>query len=258
MDFAPLLEMLGSPDPVVRDDRGCTELINGLRHGEWDSQLIEIGGALVERFEHPDVQARTFAPLVLATVVERNLVEPDIVRRWRDAFTSWWLGEKDLRGWDDRLGWLHAIAHGADLVRAIGTSPRLTAPETGALLAVVGARVTAQTSYRYAQMEEDRVARAIGRILSREDLAPDDATAWLATVDELFASRGPGPLPVPVANTLAVLRATYVMADRGGATWGTVLADEIAKRLNYAFPAYPALRRPPDAAASEPASAPSK
>jgi hypothetical protein len=97
-------------------------------------------------------------------------------------------------------------------------------------------------------MEEDRVARAIGRILTRKDLTRSHATGWLGSVDRLFAGGGPGPLPVPVANTLAVLRATYVMADRGGTAWGAVVADEIAERLHYAFPAYPSARRPRDAA----------
>jgi len=253
VDFELLLEMLGSPDPVQRDDGACTELINRVRRGEFDDRLGQLGDALVDRFAYPEVQARTSAPLVLAAVVERDRVEPEVTRGWRDAFTSWWLGEKDLRGWDDRLGWLHAIAHGADLVRAFGTRSRLSPQETGALLVSVGDRVTAETDYRYAQMEEDRVARAIGRILTRQDLTRSDATGWLEAVDRLFATGGPGSLPIPVANTLAVLRATYIMADRGGTAWGSTLADGIAERLHYAFPAYPAARRSRDAG-SHPAS----
>ncbi|MFB9237996.1 DUF2785 domain-containing protein [Plantactinospora siamensis] len=247
MDFDPLLEMLSSPDPVQRDDGACTELINTVRRGKFDDRLVELGDALVDRFTYPEVQARTSAPLVLAAVVERDRVEPEVARGWRDAFTSWWLGEKDLRGWDDRLGWLHAIAHGADLVRAFGTRPRFSPKETGTLLAIVGDRVAAETDYRYAQMEEDRVARAIGRILTRQDLTRSDATGWLDSVDRLFATGGPGSLPIPVANTLAVLRATYITADRSGTAWGSALADEIAERLHFAFPAYPAVRPPRDA-----------
>jgi hypothetical protein len=65
------------------------------------------------------------------------------------------------------LGWLHAIAHGADLVGALGSSPRLTGGELAELLNVAARRMTALTDYRYAQMEEDRLARAIVSILAQ-------------------------------------------------------------------------------------------
>jgi hypothetical protein len=242
MDLEHLLTMLASPDPACRDGKAYPELVDRLRRGEWDDRLVEIGDLLVRRFEHPEVQARTFAPSVLAAVVERDAVDTGTVRSWRDAFVSWWLGENDLRGWDQRLGWLHAVAHGADLVGALGALPGLTGTEAGALITVVGRRITAETGYRYAQMEEDRLARAVGRILARADLTAADATDWLALVDQLFAEGGPGPLPVPVANTLATLRAVYIVADRGGTIRGTAVADAIAGRLHTAFPAYPAVR----------------
>ncbi|HZE00056.1 MAG TPA: DUF2785 domain-containing protein, partial [Micromonosporaceae bacterium] len=45
------------------------------------------------------------------------------VRDWQRAVGAWFLGETDLRGWDDQLGWLHAIAHGAD-TPAVPARPR--------------------------------------------------------------------------------------------------------------------------------------
>lgn len=102
--------------------------------------------------------------------------------------------------------------------------------------------MTAHTDYRYAQMEEDRLARAIVAILAQERLVVASATGWLQVVDELFAGGGPGPLPVPVANTLAVLRAGYVMADRRALPHRTAVTDGIAQRLHYAFGAYPLVR----------------
>jgi hypothetical protein len=156
-----------------------------------------------------------------------------------EPFAAWWVAEADLRGWDDKLGWLHAVAHGADLAGAFGVSPGLDAAD---VLTVIARRVVAPTGYQYAQMEEDRVARAIVRILGRPGLTPEAATGWLAVVDELFATGGPGSLPVPVANTLAVLRATYVMADRAPTPHPRAVTDAIATRLHLVFPAYAASR----------------
>ena len=143
---------------------------------------------------------------------------------------------------EDRLGWLHAVAHGADLAGAFGASPRLSAAELADLLTVVAERIVAPTGYRYAQMEEDRVARATVRILARPELTAAAATGWLDTVDRLFATGEPGPLPIPVANSLAVLRAMYVMADRRALPHRTAVTDAVAARLHEVFGAYPAIR----------------
>nr|WP_296063926.1 DUF2785 domain-containing protein [uncultured Actinoplanes sp.] len=219
-----LVTDLAAADPAVRDEKAYPELVSLIRSGELDDRLVPLGDAMVGRLGHPEIQARTFAPLILAAIVDRGITGPG----WYEAFAAWWLAETDLRGWDDRLGWLHAIAHGADLAGAFGSPDALD---------LVARRVTAPTGYHFAQMEEDRVARAVVRILTRPDVDP---TGWLSVVDDLFATGGPGPLPVPVANTLAVLRATYVMADRRDLPHRAAVTDGIARRLHEAFPAYPA------------------
>src|ERR1700754_287153 len=193
--------MLGSPDPVVRDETAYEQLAERIRVGAVDDRLVHIGDVMADRFGHPEIQARTFAPLILAAVARRSVVDISTLRRWRDAFAAWWLAEDDLRGWDARLGWLHAVAHGADLVGALGVS--LTAPEASELLVLVAERVTAPTDYRYAQMEEDRLARAVGEILARDDLAT--ATKWLGGVDRVFSRGGPGPVAVAAAHPRAVV-----------------------------------------------------
>lgn len=244
--FDELVAMLAAADPRVRDDQAYLVVVSWIRRGVLDGRLVAVGDIMVKRLGHPEVQARTFAPLILAALVERdaamNLLDPPTVLRWRDAFAAWWLAETDIRGWDDRLGWLHAIAHGADLAGALGSSPRLPAADLAGMLAMVAARVVAPTWYRYAQMEEDRVARAIIRILARPGLTTAGATGWLSIVDRLFATAEPGPVPIPVANTLAVLRAVYVMADRRALPHRQAVTDAVAARLHEAFDAYPATR----------------
>jgi hypothetical protein len=246
VSLAELLDMLAAPDPNVRDGRAYRTLVDWVRSGALDSRLTMLGDTLAGRLTHPEVQARTFAPLILAAAVDRDrtaqVLDGDTVRRWRDALTAWWPAERDLRGWDERLGWLHAVAHGADLAGALGASPRLAVPDLIALLHLVGRRTVAPTQYRFAQMEEDRIARALMRILARPQLTESDATGWLSRVDELFDNGGPGPLPPPVGNTLAVLRALYVMADRHAVVHRTAITDAVAARLHVAFDAYPAGR----------------
>ena len=241
-----LLDMLAASDPQVRDGRAYPTMVSWIRDGRLDTRLARLGDTLIDRLAHPEVQARTFAPLVLAAAVDRDrqtgVLNGTVVHRWLNAFAAWWLAETDVRGWDERLGWLHAVAHGADLAGALGASPRLAASELTALLDVVGRRIVAPTTYRYEHMEEDRIARALTRILTRSQLNEADATRWLIRVDELFDTGGPGPLPVPVGNTLTVLRAFYVMADRHALPHRTTITDALAVRLHTAFDAYPPRR----------------
>lgn len=234
-----LTDMLAAADPAVRDDLAYSILITWIRRGVLDDRLAALGDLMVSRLAHPEIQARTFAPLILAAAVDRDTAAGVLgeagPREWFELFAAWWVAEPDIRGWDDQLGWLHAVAHGADLAGALGVSAGLAAAE---VLTVIARRVVAPTGYQYAQMEEDRVARAIVRVLGRPGLTAEEATGWLAVIDELFATGGPGSLPVPVANTLAVLRATYVMADRAPTPHARAVTDAIAGRLHLVFPAY--------------------
>jgi hypothetical protein len=241
--LAELLEMLTSPDPVVRDDQAYTVLVTGVRRGELDERLGELGDRLVAMFGHPEIQARAFAPVILAAVVHRDAeaggLDDGTVRRWRAAFAGWWPAESDVRGWGGALGWLHAVAHGADLAGAFGASPRSSAADLAELLRVIARRFVAATGYQYAHLEEDRVARAMIRILARPELTAEDATGWLSIVDDLLATGEPGPLPTPVANTMAVLRALYVMAHRKPLPHRRWVLEGVANRLHVVCADYP-------------------
>ncbi|MEV0839775.1 DUF2785 domain-containing protein [Actinocatenispora sera] len=251
---AELLELLTSPDPEVRDWQAREVLRRWIERGVLDERLAALGDAMVERFTHPQVQARTFAPLILANTVDRataaGLLDAATLAGWRSAFAGWWLTEPDVRGWDDELGWLHAVAHGSDVVVAFGRSPRTAAPELADLLTLVAERTVTRTDYRYAQQEEDRLARALAHTLARPELTEAQATGWLASIDRLFATGEPGPVPVEAANTFAVLRAAYVMIDRRAIPHRAAVTDAIAARLHEVFPPYPARRAPADPASS--------
>jgi hypothetical protein len=243
-----LLELLTSPDPAIRDDQAREVLRRWIERGVLDDRLAAIGERMVARFAHRQVQARAFAPLILANAIDRDTaaeaLDAETLARWRGAFAGWWLAETEVRGWDDELGWLHVVAHGSDVVAAYGRSPRTTATELADLLTLVAERTVAPTDYRYAQQEEDRLARALAATLARPELSEAQATGWFGPIDRLFATGEPGPLPIDAANTFAVLRAAYLMVDRRAVPHRTAVCDAIAARMHEVFPAYPATREP--------------
>jgi hypothetical protein len=120
-----------------------------------------------------------------------------------------------LRGWDDRLGWLHAVAHGADTVRAFARSPRFDAPDLLALIGVTVDRLAADAGYLFAHGEDDRVAYALASVLVRAELSAEQATTWLDRIAAAVEPGPPGPVPAWASNALRTLGSLYVFADRG-------------------------------------------
>ncbi|MFJ4953043.1 DUF2785 domain-containing protein [Streptomyces sp. NPDC088760] len=82
--------------------------------------------------------------------------------RWYAAFSAWYPAEQDTRGWDDSLGWLHAVAHGADAAAAFA---RVLPNRREELLELCARRMTARQSDHHVQLEDARLARALTRIL---------------------------------------------------------------------------------------------
>jgi hypothetical protein len=228
-----LSEMLSSPDPVVRDDHAYTAAAQWIREGRLDEELTALGEAAVARFDHPEVQARTFAPLLLRCVLDRNrsegVLERATVERWFAAFARWYPAEPDTRGWDDALGWLHAVAHGADAAAAFAQA----LPERRTDILDLCARRIAATgaTERYLQLEDARLARAITGILTRPGLTRAEATNWLDVPAKALEGGGPGPVPTWAFNVFATLQSLHLHLTRGLADGGVPPhADAVASR----------------------------
>ncbi len=212
-ELAAVVAALRSPDPVERDERAYSRLV-GWVPGLAAERRLALGDAMAARFQDPEIQARAFAPLVLGRLVRTGALRPG----WLDAFTRWYPAETDLRGHHPELGWLHAVAHGADLLAAFGQHPEVD-PEP--LLALGAARLLAPTGHVFDAMEDDRLGFALALSLTRPDLTPAQSVGWLDAVAEVFATGRPGPMPAEVSNTLRTLRVVHLLAACGvRPTWG--------------------------------------
>jgi Protein of unknown function (DUF2785) len=151
---AELAEALADPDPRIRDGAAYATLATWIENGTHDAQLAWLGGQMAARLSDPRIQARAFAPLVLGWVAGRGSFDESWVRE----FERWYPAETDLRGYDDQLGWLHAVAHGADLVGVLGTDRRIRPERT---LELAARRLIADTEYMWRDQEDDRLGYAI-------------------------------------------------------------------------------------------------
>ncbi|GHJ43082.1 hypothetical protein Cs7R123_04240 [Catellatospora sp. TT07R-123] len=223
---AELSGMLRAADPAIRDRTAYSVVATWIGRGDLDAHLVALGDEMAARFADPEIQARTFAPLILDSIVSRGVFAPS----WLAAFTAWYADERDIRGYDPQLGWLHAVAHGADLLGAFGLAPQVGPAELAGLLALGARRMLAPTDHLFAAWEDDRLADALARVLTRAELDQAQALGWLdLIVEELRAAGRPVPVPARTVNTMHTLRMLYVLVDRGRRGWNPADPAEVAR-----------------------------
>lgn len=201
--------LLRSPDPQVRDRQAYSTLATWIGNGLLSAELLRaLGDEMVARFADDEIQARTFAPLILDSIVSQGVFEPS----WVPPFERWYVAEEDLRGHDPKLGWLHAVAHGSDLLAALG---RVHAVEPVQMLRLGIGRLLTPTEYVLRDLEDDRLGFALAVTLTRQDLLETDATSWLDPAVRAVAAVPADGIRPEISNTLRTLRVVYAMVDHG-------------------------------------------
>jgi hypothetical protein len=91
--------------------------------------------------------------------------------------------ERDLRGYDAKLGWIHANAHTSDLLQALAGSPLLTKEEQSRILSAIAARLSSAPEV-YTQGEQDRMAAAVLAVIRRSDFDAAYFEIWLTRLHD--------------------------------------------------------------------------
>ncbi len=239
-----LLPCLESPDPKLRDDLAYTILAWQIRKGQLTPKTLHaIEAELRDRLFPNDGSGNgfrhTFAALALASVAAADARAPFLDDAERErlllAATRYLIELRDWRGYDEREGWRHGVAHGADLVAVLASHPKLGPEALGAILDAAAHQVSPPGAPPYVFGEPERLATAIVAVAKRGIVG--DA-AWQKWLDRVAA-------PAPFAewnavwsslpgltkrhNTIAFLSALE-LALRGAEPPLAVLAGEVAKR----------------------------
>ena len=219
-----LSELLGSPDPELRDDFGygiCAAWIwqqrlltpdelRRLAH-LWRLNLEEGIGETSDN----GVLLRSFSALDLSLLValdnQSPVFEADDFRQLLDAALTYLESEADLRGWIAGLGWLHSTAHTADLLKHLARSRHLTREDQTTMLLAIADKLEHTHGLVYAFGEDERLAAAVLSLLAREDFEPEAFSAFLQQMAELRVSREFDPeLFAARQNHKNLLRALHV------------------------------------------------
>jgi Protein of unknown function (DUF2785) len=185
---------LGSKDPELRDDLAytilatwiveqkqlsATELTSVL--DEWQKNLLAGIGETVG----DGVLKRSFSALCLAALAERDLKTPFLGEaRYRTLLAdalAYLKDERDLRGFDPAIGWIHATAHTADLLAALASNPFFKAEDQRRLLDALSERLSsAHEVFSYG--EQNRLALAAATIVRRRDFDLEAFHQWLTAL----------------------------------------------------------------------------
>jgi hypothetical protein len=218
-----LTSMLGSPDPQMRDGLAYPTLATWIDRGVYDDLIVGLGdgmaAGLVVGLGEQDTDSvfrRAFSVLVLAECIDRDnqqgLVPGAKLMEWGDRIASWYLRERDLRGFVPDKGWAHTVAHGADAIGVLARSAHFGRNELTVLLDVIGDRVLAPAEAPFTHGEPDRMALATMTVLRRNVVPLAVVEPWVARLAagaERSSVADSDPF-LPTANAEAFLRALHL------------------------------------------------
>jgi hypothetical protein len=251
---AELTELLGTPDSELRE-LALAVLCTWIERGVYDDLLPGLGDGIatglltgVGERGNDGVFRRSFSALVVADVIDRDTRRPRVTRskihEWGDRLATWFLGERDERGFVPGHGWAHAIAHGADAFGALARSPHCGPGELLVVLDVIGDRVVRTTDEVWYSGEPDRLAMAALQVFKR-GLVPDELVdSWLERIAIAARLRRIGvetdDVYLRTGNAAAFLRALYLQLALGPSAppRRTDLVLQLVEHLRRAHPAY--------------------
>ena len=183
-----LIPCVSSPDPALRDVVLFEALQHWLRARQLSNEtMLALADDLEPRLSAPEGQGfeRPFAALILSEVARADRIEPYLSaeRRARllDSSIAYLRGVRDYRGFDERVGWRHGVAHGADLMLQLSLNPALGKPELERIRDAVASQLQPEGHF-YIYGESARLAGAIVYMAQRGVLSEAEWTAWFAAL----------------------------------------------------------------------------
>lgn len=228
-----LMGMLSSEDPEVRDTQAYSTLAHWTRAGHFDTVLRELGDEAAYGLSNESVLVRSFSALVLSEAIRRDrlaaVLPEHIVAIWMECWMRWYPNEPDVRSFEEDVGWIHSVAHGADVARELALHAIMSNDELRHLMENLTERLKSLPIHLN-QTEDDRLALAILAVFSREDYEPEDVEEWAGTYRRLWTDLEPGLISPGPALAVRILHSLHTLLHLGATVEGVMLRPAYPER----------------------------
>jgi len=180
-----LVPCLGDPNPQLRDGIAFEALSTWMRSGELDvPTLRKLRDLMMPGLAAWDAAGfrAPFSALVMAEVARTDRIKPWMTADEREAMvqaaTKFLPSVKDYRGFNDKDGWRHGVAHGSDFVLQLALNPGVNKAQLDRLLEAIASQVAPATAPAYHNAESERLAQPVFFIAQRGMHDEDEWNAW--------------------------------------------------------------------------------
>lgn len=185
-----LADCLSDSDPEIRDGVAYQGLATWMRARALNAETLRsLKQTLLEMLEDDgDLRGfgKPFAALVLSEIARVDRISPYLSNYDRTAFVKasadYMASIDDYRGFNDRTGWRHNVAHGADWLMQLSLNDNITREDFVRLRDAVATQVRADGKHAYIHGEPDRLARPIIFLARRGAFTEQEWTQWLTTL----------------------------------------------------------------------------
>ena len=198
-----LLDHIGDPNPEIRDElvftslaRGIQEELFSLEQFQFISEEVSSDEGLYKEIDSRGVSAlkRSFRALIYANLLScdgtqeslyyQQLPSP-IKATMLNQGLHYLTKEKETTGYDPQFGWIHAFAHGADLLTEVICHPSFPKSDIAEAFEIIG-EIFKRVEISFTNDEDWRLARVLYEPILRGKIEPSLLTAWLQTVEFPF------------------------------------------------------------------------
>ena len=195
-----LLDHLGDPSPEIRDDLVFTSFARGIQEGLFsqgqfhfiaeeissdvglDKEIDQVGLSTLER----SFRALIYDNLLSADANQQSVFYQGLKAEIRNALLNQGLyylsKEEDTTGFSSQYGWVHAFAHGADLLTEVVCHPAFPISRVHEVFDILG-QLFKRISIRFTDDEDWRLARVLYEPILQGKLEQEEVASWIKTVD---------------------------------------------------------------------------
>ena len=195
-----LLDHLGDSSPEIRDDLVFTSFARGIQEelftqeqfhfiaeeissdGGLDKEIDKVGLSTLER----SFRALIYANLLSADANQQSIFYQGLKAEIRNVLLNQGLyylsKEKDTTGFSSQYGWVHAFAHGADLLTEVVCHPDFPKNRVHEVFEILG-QLFKRISIRFIDDEEWRLARVLYEPILQGKVDQATLASWIKSLD---------------------------------------------------------------------------